>query len=335
MLGMRDFYRRIIIFLILFISAKTVIGEEGRYSFNLSVSPSLIAGSGFEYVFRSDSLIKSKLDWPILPAGGLTACTEFKLKNGFYLSFFSSFIIPSYSGKMFDYDYLNPYDPSMLTKFSEHKAYIKKGLDLSLNLGFMKPLVVYKTYSDKKIKIYCSPSIGIRYILNSWDAVDGYRKYPPDTNPPSPVLPDTPITPMTGLGIRYSQTFILPSIGILFRFELPRYWKIDLSTQLCPNALGFAEDFHYMRGVEGLKFVDVFKKKNLSFYLYLSAEKKLSKFFSFFSSVDYTSITAYNGKSFVYFLKSGLLKEVSASGSAGASLHYARINLGFIFYILK
>lgn len=332
---MSVFYRRIIVFIFLFISAYSASSEEGKTSFNFSVYPSLFTGSGFEYVFSSDSLIKSRLDWPFLPAGGLTACTEFKLKNGFYLSFFSSFIIPSYSGKMFDYDYLNPYQPLMMTHFSEHKAYVKKGIDLSLNLGFMKPLVVYKTYSDKKIKIDCSPSIGIRYILNSWDAVDGYTKYPPKTEPPSPVLPDTPITPMTGLGIRYSQTFILPSIGILFRFELPRAWKIDLSTQLCPSVIGFAEDFHYMREYGGLKFVDVFKKKNLSFYLYLSAEKRFSKFFSFFSSVDYTSVIAYNGKSFVYSIKSGLLKDVSATGSSGASLHYTRINLGIKIHMLK
>lgn len=329
---MRRFDRRILIFIFFFITAQIILSEERDIYFNFSAAPVLMAGTGFEYVLKYD-VTKSRLDWPLLPAGGLTAGTEFKLKNGFYLSFVSSFIIPSYSGRMFDHDYENDTVPDMLTRFSEHKAYIKKGLDLILNLGFMKPLVVYKTSSDKKIKIDCSPSIGIRYIINSWDAVDGYIKYPPDTYPPSPVLPDTPIIPMTGLGISYKQTFLLPGIGLLFRFNLPRYWKIDLSTHLCPNALGFAEDLHYMRGVEGLKFVDVFKKKNLSFYLYFSAEKRLSKFFSLFSSVDYTSITAYNGKTFIYFLESGLLKSSSATGAAGASLHYTRINIGIIFHL--
>lgn len=329
---MRRLERQIIIFLIFFITAHAISSEEGKTSFSFSVSTSLIVGSGFEYVLKYD-IIRSRLDWPLLPAGGLTADTEFKFKNGFYFSFVSSFLIPAYSGRMFDYDYLNPYDFSMLTHFSKHKAYIKKGIDLSFNLGFMKPLIVYKTSTNKQIKIDCSPSIGIRYILNVWEAVDGYVKYPPDTEPPSPVLPDTPIIPMTGVGVSYKQSFILPGIGVLFRFELPRDWKIDLSTQLCPNVIGFAEDFHYKREDGGLKFIDVFKKKNLSFYLYLSAEKKLSKYFSFFSSVDYTSITSYNGKSFVYFLESGLLKNSSATGAAGASLYYTRINLGFIFHI--
>lgn len=189
---MSGFDRRIIILIFLFLSAHSISSEEGKTLFSFSVSPSLIAGSGFEYVFSTDSHIRSKLDWPLLPAGGLTADTEFKLKNGLYFSFISSFIIPAYSGQIFDYDYLNPYDSSMLTHFSEHKAYVKKGLDLNLNIGFMKLLVEYKTPSDKKIRISCAPSIGIRYILNAWDAVDGYTKYPPDTNPPSPVLPDTP-----------------------------------------------------------------------------------------------------------------------------------------------
>lgn len=315
----------------LFVSAHAISSEEGKTLFSFSVSPSLIAGSGFEYVFNTDSHINSKLDWPLLPGGGLTAGTEFKLKSGFYFSFVSSFIIPAYSGRMFDYDYENNYVPDMLTRFSEHEAYVKKGLDLNLNIGFMKLLVMYKTSSD--IKIYCSPSIGIRYILNSWDAVGGYTKYPPKTNPPSSVLPDTPIVPFAGLGISYKQNFILPCIGFLFRFEFQRYWKINLSTQFCPSVIGFAEDLHYRREHGGLKFLDVFKKKNLSFYLYLSAEKRLSKYFSFFSSVDYTSITAYNGKTFVYFLESGLLKDVSDTGDAGSSLHYTRINLGFIFHI--
>ena len=332
---MSGFDRRIIIFIFLFISAHSISSEEGKTSFSFSVSPSLIAGSGFEYVFSTDSHIRSKLDWPLLPAGGLTADTEFKLKNGLYFSFISSFIIPTYSGQIFDYDYLNPYDSSMLTHFSEHKAYVKKGLDLNLNIGFMKLLVEYKTSSNKKIRVSCAPSIGIRYILNAWDAVDGYTKYPPDTNPPSPVLPDTPTISVAGLGISYKQSFILPSVGVLFRFELPREWKIDLSTQLCPSAIGFAEDFHYKREDGGLKFVDVFKKKNLSFYLYLSAEKRLSKYFSFFSSIDYTSITAYHGKLFAYYLKSGILKSSSSTGSVGAALYSTRINLGFIFHIVK
>lgn len=332
---MSGFDRRIIILIFLFLSAHSISSEEGKTLFSFSVSPSLIAGSGFEYVFSTDSHIRSKLDWPLLPAGGLTADTEFKLKNGLYFSFISSFIIPAYSGQIFDYDYLNPYDSSMLTHFSEHKAYVKKGLDLNLNIGFMKLLVEYKTPSDKKIRISCAPSIGIRYILNAWDAVDGYTKYPPDTNPPSPVLPDTPTISVAGLGISYKQSFILPSVGVLFRFELPREWKIDLSTQLCPSAIGFAEDFHYKREDGGLKFVDVFTKKNLSFYLYLSAEKRLSKHFSFFSSIDYTSITAYNGKLFAYYLKSGILNSSSSTGSVGSALYSTRINLGFIFHIVK
>ena len=332
---MSGFDRRIIILIFLFISAHSISSEEGKTLFSFSVSPSLIAGSGFEYVFSTDSHIRSKLDWPLLPAGGLTADTEFKLKNGLYFSFISSFIIPAYSGQIFDYDYLNPYDSSMLTHFSEHKAYVKKGLDLNLNIGFMKLLVEYKTSSNKKIRVSCAPSIGIRYILNAWDAVDGYTKYPPDTNPPSPVLPDTPTISVAGLGISYKQSFILPSVGVLFRFELPREWKIDLSTQLCPSVIGFAEDFHYKREYGGLKFVDVFEKKNLSFYLYLSAEKKLSKYFSFFSSLDYTSITAYHGKLFTYYLESGLLKSSSSAGSVGAALYQARINLGIKIRISK
>ena len=236
---------------------------------------------------------------------------------------------------MFDYDYLNYSDPSMLTKFSEHKSYIRQGTDLSFSLAWLRPLVVYKTSTNKKIKIHCGPSLSVRYILNAWDAVDGYTKYPPDTNPPSPVLPDTPTISVAGLGISYKQTFILPNIGVLFRFELPREWKIDLSTQLCPSAIGLAEDFHYKKEHGGLKFVDVFKKKNLSFYLYLSAEKRLSKHFSFFSSIDYTSITAYHGKLFTYYLESGLLKSSSSTGSVGAALYQARINLGIKIRISK
>ena len=331
---MSGFGRRIIIFLIFFITAHVASSEERENYFNFSISPSLIVGSGFEYAFKIDSL-KSKLDWPLLPAGGITANAELSLKKGLYFSFFSSFIIPAYSGQMFDYDYLNYSDPLMLTKFSEHKSYIRQGTDLSFSLAWVRPLVVYKTSTNKKIKIHCGPSLSVRYILNAWEAVDGYVKYPPDTEPPSPVLPDTPIIPMTGVGASYKQIFISPSIGVIFRFELPRDWKIDLSTQLCPNVIGFAEDFHYKREDGGLKFVDVFKKKNLSFYLYLSAEKRLSKHFSFFSSIDYTSITAYHGKLFAYYLKSGLLKSSSSTGSVGAALYSTRINLGIKIRISK
>lgn len=309
--------------------------EEGKTSFSFSASPSLIAGSGFEYVLEYD-VTKSRLDWPLLPAGGLAANAEFKLKKGLYLSFFSSFIIPSYSGQMFDYDYLNSSDPSMLTHFSEHKSYIRQGMDFSFNLGWVKPIIVYKTSANKKIKIHCGPSLGIRYILNSWAAIDGYLKYPPNTNPPSPVLPDTPIVPQSGIGVTYKQSFILPSIGILFRFELPEEWKLDLFTQLCSNPLGEAEDIHYKRS---LKFKDIFKTKSFSFYLYFSTEKRFSKYFSFFSSIDYTAIVAYNGKTFQYQVSSfgnpDILLNTYNTGSAGSVLHSAHLNLGIGFHLGK
>ena len=108
---MSGFGRRIIIFLIFFITAHAASSEEGETYFNFSISPFLIVGSGFEYAFRTDSFIKSKLDWPLLPVGGFTANAELSLKKGLYFSFFSSFIIPTYSGQMFDYDYLNYSDP--------------------------------------------------------------------------------------------------------------------------------------------------------------------------------------------------------------------------------
>lgn len=325
---MKIFSFKFILFFLFLTNA--IYAKDIPISFDFSAGTSLILGSGFEYVFWKNGAVKSRLNWPLLPAGAFSIKTDIMIDNGIHASFFSSFTIPSYSGTMKDQDYANEYRPDMLTHFSAHNSFLKKGLDLGFNLGWMKPLISDEDYQNKKFKVNMEPSLGVRYIVNSWDAVDGYIQYPDDSL--SPVLPDTPIIRVEGLGIRYTQKFLLTSIGIFFKFELPKKWNLNLFTQISPEVIGTGEDFHYNRD---LKFLDVFEKHEVSFYLYFSAEKRLSNIFFLFSSIDYTAIIANHGETYTYFLESGILKSGTPMGGSGASLHSFRLNLGFKFHFGK
>lgn len=323
-----------VLILLFFFNPSSLFGDDKLYSFDIGLSPGLVLGSGYEYVFGDDQRTVSRLDWPMLPAASSVLSSDFNLKNGLHVSFISSFIIPSYSGSMFDYDYLNDYNPDMLTHFSEHDGYIKYGFDINVSVGWMGLLMDFILKSGEKCKIFVEPIIGFRYFTQAWNAVDGYIKYPPKTDPPGPVLPDTPIVPIKGIGISYKQSFTLPGIGLRFKLRFPKKWEMDLFTQISPNAFGYAEDIHYKRS---LKFKDIFNIKGFSFYLYISSEKRFSKYFSFFSSIDYISIVSYNGKTFQYQVStsggSDMFLYTYHTGSAGSVVHLARLNLGLIFHL--
>ncbi|WP_024467091.1 omptin family outer membrane protease [Treponema pedis] len=305
------------------IQADPEILKKSPISFAIGIAPKLEIGSGFEYVFKNYNEVLSKLIWPLLPASGFQATTEIYIGNGFHTVFNAVFSIPHSTGKMRDYDFLNHTKKDVLTHFSMHKCILEQGKELGFTVGWIMPLAEY-FQNGNKIKIYAEPCIGLRYYSHTWLAFDGYLQY---SNANSELTPETPKVLWKGNAAQYRQDLVLPNIGILFKFDLPKKWQIKTAVQVCPQVLGLCEDNHFGRNIV---FYDIFHKKGFSLHINFFAEKKLNNVLGVFFSTDCSAITSYNGISIARKSSNKNILSASQEGSSGTAFYTAVFSVGMM-----
>lgn len=289
------------------------------FSIGLGVTAKLQAGAGYEYVFNRSGSVLSRLEWQTLPAQAFGLNTELYCAGGWHLFFSADFFLPLHSGRMTDKDFMG----AILTQFSEHKNYLKSGMQYNLTLGILRPLTEKR---PNRVTISAEPLIGVMYFFHRWDAADGYTQYAYNTE----VTEATPKTVWHGKAASYTQKILLPTVGILFKFDLPKQWEIKTAFQICPQVLAAAEDLHYGKNTA---FYDEFSKKGFSLHFNLYAEKKLTDVLHFFAAAGYTTAVSYNGKTTAYNMQTGEAESASGYGAAGTALHIGNIGAGLIFRI--
>ncbi len=297
--------------------------KKNFFLIHTSIAPNLCIGSGFEYVFQEYNDILSRLDWPFLPAAGISANAELYVIDKFHIAFNASFSLPHRTGKMQDRDFTNKTDKTIITHFSEHTCTLEKGLEWCAFAGWMGLLAEYTNWGNR-IAIYAEPCIGVRYYFHRWTASDGYLQYAKNGNA---VTADSPKIVYKGKAASYSQKFILPNIGILFKFDLPKKWYIKNLLQVCPQVLADCNDIHYGRD---RTFNDIFNDRGFSFHFNFYVEKNVKKTLSVFLSADYTSVVSYTGLSLVKRTSTGQISSASPEGSAGTSLYAFNFKMGIV-----
>ena len=300
------------------------VSEKTLFSFGVGFAPKIQIGTGVEYVFQDYDYVLSKLVWPLLPSAGFQAYAELYSKSGFHAVFTASFSLQHMTGKTADYDFTNNADKKMLTKFSLHHCMLEYGRQYCFSAGWIMPLIEYFR-SGEKIKIYAEPCIGVRYYAHMWTAADGYLQY--SGSDTESVFPDTPKINFKGKAAQYTQTLILPNIGILFKFDLPKKWNIKTAVQLCPQTVGLCEDIHFGRDII---FYDIFNLKGFSFHLDFFAEKKLNTVLSAFFSIDCGTAVSYNGMTFVRSTLTKRIISIAHEEASGTALYTADLSLGFL-----
>lgn len=297
-----------------------------KNSISFALSPTIRAGKGFEYVFVGKSDTLSRLEWQLLPAFGFSASADINVLSQLHASINSSFFLPLKVGKMYDLDFENERNRNILTKFSEHENYLKQSFNFYASLGWTMPLVEYML-KGKKYKIMIEPTIGLYYYTTTWTARNGYAKY--STSKKSIYIYADEHHTFNGEVAQYTQKFLLPNIGLLFKYKLPKYWTITTSIQLCPQVIALCKDTHSVSQVD---YYDIFRKKGFSLHFDLYTEKKFANNFGLFFSSNSSMILSYSGYTIAIDYKKKKVNK-SVIGTSGTALYAFDFNFGIIIYI--
>lgn len=164
---------------ILFLSIPIFSFDSTYFSFTLTPEFSFANGSINEYVFdtvcKNTDNKESQLDWDIKMIPVLSLRADFDVIKYFHLDIDGYFGLPSKSGNMQDYDWLNSVttkwknqDPKELTNYSIHDNYLENYIGFSVMGGG-------NIYLPLEIKI--TPSIGYQYDYIAFSASNGYATY--------------------------------------------------------------------------------------------------------------------------------------------------------------
>ena len=188
-------------------------------------------GTAYEIAYKhsGSSGYVSELQWdikPLLYMGINCTFAPEKPANrwGFFIGIGIKAALPMETGTMEDRDWLShdPYyhtAPGSLTHFSSHDNHTKAAFLINLDTGFSLPL------GKCVLKFY----LNLNYMYFKWEARDGYIQYGPnghDNDSSFPFLPWEPGFPklsINGLGISYTQHWILFNTGIGADFYLGRF----------------------------------------------------------------------------------------------------------------
>jgi len=248
--------------IIFFSAAFPVHGEinlfNQSYTFTLSGGMGFLYGTSHEIVYL-DSKSKdyiSELQWNIKPLFYMGLTLDFGPKNpqekwGLFSSLGIKTALPMETGVMEDRDWLYPCTvPGALTHFSSHENHTKAAFLLNLDSGFSLP--VWKLV----LKFY----LNLDYMYYKWEGRNGYIQYGDNVNKGTlfnPIDPNDPNTwfipwspgftkiPISGLGITYTQHWILFTTGTGTELYLDRFIfsiAFFIGLPIC-----IAVDEHHMR----------------------------------------------------------------------------------------
>ena len=95
------------------------------------------------------------------------------------------------------------------------------------------------------------PFIGFQFIRLDWTAQNGYLQYPPETSSPyTPWSPSTPKTPVYGTGIIYTQTYLVPAVGLKGELPVTQRLTFTVSFLVSPYLWCFDKDSHIFRQLD-------------------------------------------------------------------------------------
>jgi outer membrane protease len=211
------------------------------YTFSPALNAGLIYGQGEEIVYRNSETddYLSQLLWDMYPLFYIGSSLNFSRINpmeriGFFSDLTLRFGIPDKTGNMEDRDWLSA--NNYLTHFSSHTNYTQGSLLMDFAVGFSFPVL-----KRVLLKVYGT----FIYMSLSWSAQDGYFQYAKETeNSYPPWDGSIPKVSMFGSVINYSQKWLITTPGISFYVSLFSFLGAELSFQISPLILCFAQDEH-------------------------------------------------------------------------------------------
>lgn len=268
-------------------TAETALLNE-KHAFFLSAGIGAFYGTAYEIVYKYSGKNEylSELQWNIKPLLYMGITFNYGLKEpsenrGYFAGVGLKTGIPMQTGIIEDRDWM--LSSKDLTHFSSHENHTKAAILVNISTGYSLPLwkLVLKFY------------LNFDFIYFKWEARNGYTQYGPNGSEPFiPWDPSFPKEPLIGLGITYSQYWIIFNTGIGAEFPIGRLFTLSANIFIGPaNCTGIDE--HHKRS---LIFTDIL-------YSGLYIKPELGAFFSVNNhfdiglSVMYTYTTKTRGNS--------------------------------------
>ncbi len=207
---------------------------------SVSATSSVLLGGVKELVLNNGYTV-SELDWPLLPAFAAGLAADFGSASGFQASVALQFGIPAYAGTMTDSDFLN--GDGVKTHYSQADGDLENAVLASARVGW--------GFDVGATSLVFEPFLSFEYIRLEWTAQNGYLQYPPEVNPPyTPWSPSTPMTPVYGTSIIYTQNDLIPAFGLEGSFALTDNLAMAVSFAFSPYLWCFDKDSHLLRQID-------------------------------------------------------------------------------------
>ena len=211
------------VFLVIIFGVESVYGQNSlsnkKHEFSLSGGIGFFSGTSYEIVYKyaDENEYLSELQWNIKPLFYMGIALNYDLKEpaeerGFLLGIGLKAGIPMQTGSIKDRDWLLFSED--LTHYSSHENHTKAAVLLNVSTGYSLP--VWKMV----LKFY----LNFDFMYFKWEARNGYIQYGP--NKSTPYIPwdaSFPKEPSSGLGITYTQHWVLFSAGIGADFPMGRF----------------------------------------------------------------------------------------------------------------
>ena len=206
------------------------------FSYTVSVSAGVQAGTVSEYVYYPDGTVMSRLDWQEKPSYYAELAGSVCV-YGVYAGVSASASLPVYCGIMEDYDWLYTKDLTAPTNYSRHDMRVNRRFDFTGLLGYRFD------FGD----ITIAPLAGLRCISQKWTASGGYFQYGANG---LPLTGGEAKTPVSGDCISYEQLVLLPAAGFQIECVPSRSVVLGLFMYLYPYVYADALDLHLMRDTQ-------------------------------------------------------------------------------------
>jgi outer membrane protease len=193
-----------------------------------------------EFVY-SGTYTVSELDWPLLPAYYAGMNLTLGETKGFLSSIELDVGLPTQTGTMTDSDYLN--GDGVKTHFSQSDGDLESALTVSSQAGWGIPFQLTDVGTGS-----VEPFVAFEYMRFEWSAQNGYLQYPPESNPPyTPWSPSTPQVQIYGIGIVYTQNYVIPEAGVKACLPILEGLTVTASFTVSPYLWCWDTDSHILR----------------------------------------------------------------------------------------
>lgn len=235
-------FKRSVFLAIFVLSTNLFTFANDIFKINLETDFGFMEGSISELVYediiKNTDHLESQLNWDVKNIPYFEANLNLTIIDYIFAEVNGRFAIPSESGSMQDYDWLNSVtsmwkndDPTELTNYSHHDNFLDEFYRLRLSLG--------GNFSIGK-KITLIPLLTYEYELSSFSGFNGYKTYKSDN-----WIEST----FEGRVISYKQEYNSFMLGLKADFTPFNHLRINGSFYYSPMlTILNAIDYHYLKG---------------------------------------------------------------------------------------